>query len=88
MLNFSTLIVIVLIEFVFLSAATSDPNLCDKKGTIQCELHETCCPGKGGTFKCCPYFRGNCCGESSGMCCPPGFRCIDGGNCRRLNITG
>ncbi|CAJ0566625.1 unnamed protein product, partial [Mesorhabditis spiculigera] len=27
-----------------------DLNLCDTKKTIQCELWETCCPGKGGTY--------------------------------------
>ncbi|CAJ0579300.1 unnamed protein product, partial [Mesorhabditis spiculigera] len=64
-----------------------DLNLCDTKKTIQCELWETCCPGKGGTYACCPYLKGNCCGLDSDRCCPPGFNCGPAG-CQRIPHNG
>ncbi|KAK6037737.1 granulin [Cooperia oncophora] len=51
-----------------------EPNLCDEKGTVQCENYQTCCPFPNGQYGCCPFTKANCCPTLS-SCCPAGFRC-------------
>ena len=40
-------------------------------GETQCDSEATCCKRSDGTFACCLYNNGTCCG-SEGFCCPSG----------------
>ncbi|KAK6756272.1 hypothetical protein RB195_014585 [Necator americanus] len=59
-------------------------NLCDAKGTLQCENYQTCCLFANGEHGCCPFTIANCC-PSTNFCCPAGFRCGDS-NCLRIDL--
>ncbi|KAJ1359729.1 hypothetical protein KIN20_018515 [Parelaphostrongylus tenuis] len=60
------------------------PNLCDAKGTVQCDNYQTCCLFADGRHGCCPFTVANCCPKTS-SCCPAGFRCGEKG-CLRMII--
>lgn len=77
-----------------------EPNLCDPKGTLQCDDYATCCKLADGQYGmliqvehlhiccfstgCCPYIGGVCC-NSRDACCPAGFKCSDDG-CVRVSF--
>lgn len=41
-----------------------------------CKNTTTCCDKPDGSYSCCPYPNGICCG-SHGYCCPDGYSCAD-----------
>ncbi|XGW01637.1 hypothetical protein V3C99_014061 [Haemonchus contortus] len=51
-----------------------NPNLCDPRGTMQCENYQTCCSFSDERYGCCPFTAANCCPDLN-SCCPAGFRC-------------
>ncbi|EYC44388.1 hypothetical protein Y032_0463g1917 [Ancylostoma ceylanicum] len=62
----------------------AEPNLCDAKGTLQCENYQTCCTFANGEYGCCPFTAANCC-PSTDFCCPAGFRCGNS-SCLRMDM--
>ncbi|VDO56106.1 unnamed protein product [Haemonchus placei] len=63
-----------LFVLVFNISTPTNPNLCDPRGTMQCENYQTCCSFSDGRYGCCPFTAANCCPDLN-SCCPAGFRC-------------
>ncbi|KJH46132.1 granulin [Dictyocaulus viviparus] len=61
------------------------PNLCDVKGTLQCENYQTCCQFSDSDYGCCPFTAANCC-PLKNSCCPAGFQCGET-SCIRMNTN-
>ncbi|KAK0413252.1 hypothetical protein QR680_006688 [Steinernema hermaphroditum] len=74
-MNTALFVFCLLTGVVLVHSYGKDQQVCGNDEGV-CEIYETCCAMKNGTFGCCPYIYANCC-KNFNSCCQSGFECND-----------